>query len=63
MNSVVDCLTTIEASTAWSIDCSNPALIARTVATVLAMSAGFEQSMDQAVDASIVVRQSTTEFN
>ena len=36
---------------------------AMAASTVLAMSAGFEQSMDQAVDASIVVRQSTTEFN
>ena len=36
---------------------------AMAASTVLAMSAGFEQSMDQAVDASIVVRQSTTECN
>ena len=34
---------------------------AMAASTVLAMSAGFEQAIDQAVGASIVVRQSTTE--
>ena len=34
---------------------------AMAASTVLAMSAGFEQAVDQAVGASIVVRQSTTE--
>lgn len=34
---------------------------AMAASTVLAMSAGFEQSVEQAVDASIVVRQSTSE--